>query len=144
MLVLSFTLSCNDKKNQAEVRGGISEKTQKPNMKRIITVYQSEGWANIERAVALVQEYAKRTKIEVEIQRVTVASEADVQRHKFLGSPTMRINGLDISPDTRSSTQYGFGWRLIDWTQGASTTETMLHSAFIEAGWILNDTKGGT
>jgi len=31
-----------------------------------------------------------------------------MQEKKFLGSPTIRINGLDVDPSMRSSTNYGF------------------------------------
>ncbi|MCZ6837144.1 MAG: hypothetical protein O7G85_15320 [Planctomycetota bacterium] len=37
-----------------------------------------------------------------------VRTEADVQKHKFIGSPTVRINGLDVEPTSRLSTAYGF------------------------------------
>jgi hypothetical protein len=46
--------------------------------------------------------------LEIHIDRVVVRTDAEVQEHKFLGSPTVRINGLDIEPSARSSTQYGF------------------------------------
>ena len=55
-----------------------------------------------------MESYAEEIGLEIRIERVIVRSDADVQRHKFLGSPTVRINGLDVEPSARSSTQYGF------------------------------------
>ncbi len=46
--------------------------------------------------------------LEIDIERVLVRTDADVQQMKFLGSPTVRINGLDIEPSARSRTEYGF------------------------------------
>jgi hypothetical protein len=63
---------------------------------------------NTERAVALIKEYAKNIDVDINIQRVLVKTDQDVQRHKFIGSPTVRINGLDIDRNARSATQYGF------------------------------------
>ena len=63
---------------------------------------------NTERAVALIKEYARKIDVDINIQRVLVKTDEDVQRHKFIGSPTVRINGLDVDRNARSATQYGF------------------------------------
>jgi hypothetical protein len=63
---------------------------------------------NTERAVALIKEYAKNIDVDINIQRVLIKTDEDVQRHKFIGSPTVRINGLDVDRNARSATQYGF------------------------------------
>jgi hypothetical protein len=46
--------------------------------------------------------------LNIQIERIVVRTDADVEKHKFLGSPTVRINGLDVEPSARSNTQYGF------------------------------------
>ena len=42
------------------------------------------------------------------IDQVVIETEEDVQKHKFIGSPTVRIKGLDVDPGARSVTQFGF------------------------------------
>ena len=105
-------------------------------MKRVVTVLQTDGWANTPRAVALVKEYAKKIKLDISVEQIVSKNQEDVQSYKFIGSPTIRINGLDVDPTARSVTQYGITWRLIDWMQDASSIEKVLHAAFVEAGWI--------
>lgn len=75
---------------------------------RIVTVLQSDGCGNTASTVALIKAYAAECKLDIQIERVIVQTYADVQKHRFLGSPTVRINGLDVDPSARSRTQYGF------------------------------------
>jgi len=45
--------------------------------------------------------------LSIEIERIVLQTDEDAQRHKFIGSPTVRIFGLDVIPDARLATQYG-------------------------------------
>ena len=42
------------------------------------------------------------------IERIEIKTDSDVETHKFIGSPAVRINGLDVDPAARLVTQYGF------------------------------------
>ena len=75
---------------------------------REIQLLYSEGCGNTERALAAVERFAKENQVQIAVQRVVISTEADVQEHRFLGSPTFRINGLDVDPAARSLTEYGF------------------------------------
>ena len=60
-------------------------------------------------------EYAEKNLTEVlfeeemipEIRKVQITSCEDALHHKFLGSPTIRINGMDIEPHAREWDEYG-------------------------------------
>jgi hypothetical protein len=43
---------------------------------------------------------------DAEIERIRVGSFAEAETLKFLGSPTIRINGKDIEPDAHRRTEY--------------------------------------
>ena len=58
--------------------------------------------------VALIEDYIRKMGLAVSVERIRVVSDEDVQVHRFIGSPSVRINGLDIEPSARSVTQYGF------------------------------------
>jgi len=46
--------------------------------------------------------------LEVKVVRITVETEDDVKKYGFFGSPTVRINGLDIDPTVRQVKDFGF------------------------------------
>ncbi|WP_422653413.1 DF family (seleno)protein [Edaphobacter sp.] len=45
------------------------------------------------------------------IQEVEVGTSADAKAMRFLGSPTVRINGLDVEPEARAARHFGLGCR---------------------------------
>ena len=48
---------------------------------------------------------------EAEIKAITVNSVDEAQELRFLGSPSIHINGEDIEPDADKRGEYGLGWR---------------------------------
>jgi hypothetical protein len=57
-------------------------------------------------AIGRVKDVAKRLGIEVTIDEVIVETEKQIEEHRFLGSPTVRIKGLDIDHEARGLTTY--------------------------------------
>ena len=55
-----------------------------------------------------MEAYAAEVGVDVSLQTVEIETVEDVQRHRFIGSPTVRIGGLDVDPRARSVTRYGF------------------------------------
>ena len=47
--------------------------------------------------------------LKVPIERITVATPAERELHRFLGSPTIQIGGLDIDPNARARTNFAPG-----------------------------------
>ena len=47
--------------------------------------------------------------LKVLIERITVATPAQIEKHRFLGSPTIQIGGLDIDPEARARTDFAPG-----------------------------------
>lgn len=47
--------------------------------------------------------------IDVPVHVLDIATEAEAVRHRFLGSPSIRIHGLDIDPEMRGFDDYGLG-----------------------------------
>ncbi|WP_446220482.1 DF family (seleno)protein [Micromonospora sp. IBHARD004] len=46
------------------------------------------------------------------IHERAVETDADAQAHRFLGSPTLRIDGADVDPTAAQRTNYGLQCRL--------------------------------
>ncbi len=54
-------------------------------------------------------EYLSKPKANVGVHVVCAETEEEAMRHQFLGSPSIRIHGLDIDPEVRGFDDYGLG-----------------------------------
>jgi hypothetical protein len=65
---------------------------------RTIEVLYFDGCPSYEHAVSLVRQALAAEQLTAPIQLIRVETDAEAQRHRFYGSPTIRINGEDIAP----------------------------------------------
>jgi len=72
-----------------------------------IQVLMSPGCGHGPRAAALVEELAREHSVAVRVERVQVESLEDAKRLSFPGSPTVRVDGIDIEPDAPTSVGLG-------------------------------------
>jgi len=49
--------------------------------------------------------------LELAVDEVEITDSAMAQRMSFLGSPSVRVNGIDIEPSARDANAFGFGCR---------------------------------
>jgi hypothetical protein len=63
-------------------------------------------------ALALVRRICGQLDGQAEIRLVEVADQPAAQRLRFLGSPTIRVNGRDIEPGAERNDEYVCGCRL--------------------------------
>jgi hypothetical protein len=57
---------------------------------------------------------------EVELRRVETAE--DAERYRFLGSPTVRVNGEDVDPTAKDRDDFGLECRLYRTEEGLART----------------------
>lgn len=55
-----------------------------------------------------------------------IETDDDAQRHRFLGSPTVRVNGVDVDPTVAGRTGYGMQCRLYTTPTGTPSDEWIL------------------
>ena len=72
-----------------------------------IEVLYFGGCLNHEAAVERVKEALREEGLSAEIAEVNVQDAEVAQSLQFLGSPSVRIEGLDIEPAARSSRDFG-------------------------------------
>jgi hypothetical protein len=77
-------------------------------MKAEVKVLFSEGCDNTPPTIGLIKQIALESGVEIDLKTVSVETQDQAQQWKFLGSPTVQINGLDIEPSARSATAFGF------------------------------------
>jgi hypothetical protein len=61
-------------------------------------VFYTEACPFWKEVVKTIENILGELKIEASVERVKVSSENEAKRLKFSGSPTVRINGVDIDP----------------------------------------------
>jgi hypothetical protein len=67
---------------------------------------------NHAQARALVEETVRKRSVPAELVLTEVSSPEEATERHFLGSPTIRVNDVDIDPTARSSDDFGLKCRL--------------------------------
>ncbi len=75
-----------------------------------IELFYFDGCPSYKQALTNVKEALRAEGLEVEI--VPVISAADTQSKRFLGSPTIRIDGVDLEGSDADTREYAFGCRV--------------------------------
>lgn len=78
----------------------------------IVDLLYFEGCPNHERARQLVRSILEENGIAADIREIEVADAGEAQAQKFLGSPTVRVDGVDVDPAARMLTEFGMMCRL--------------------------------
>ncbi|MGA8596148.1 MAG: hypothetical protein WB676_15630 [Bryobacteraceae bacterium] len=95
-----------------------------------IEVLYFEGCPNYAPAVARLRTVLLRERLTAEVAGIEVKDESAAKALKFIGSPTIRVNGLDIEPASRTMAETGFACRCYP---GGLPSEAMIELALKEA-----------
>ena len=76
-----------------------------------IDVLYFDGCPNHEPALDLVRAVLEELGVDAALNEVEIKSLDDVSRLEFLGSPTIRVDGLDIEPSRRNDVNYAMSCR---------------------------------
>ena len=68
----------------------------------------TEGCPATPKTIGLIEECISELGLHVELKRILINSQEEADEWKFLGSPTVQINCIDIDPPVRESTNFGF------------------------------------
>lgn len=71
-----------------------------------------EGCPTYRQAEELIEAVIRSKGIFAEIERAQVKTAEEANRLRFLGSPTIRVDGVDIDPALPSSTDFGLKCRV--------------------------------
>lgn len=83
-----------------------------------VEVLYVKGCPNHQPVVEQVRQALRSEQINVPIDEVEVADAAMAQRVGFLGSPSIRIDGLDVESEARGLQTFGFGCRTYSSSEG--------------------------
>ena len=95
-----------------------------------IEVLYFEGCPNYVPTLDRLRKVLREESVNVDVQEVEVKNAAAAERLRFIGSPTIRINGLDIEADARSGEGVGLACRR--YADGLPSEE-IIRAALLEA-----------
>ncbi len=73
----------------------------------VIEILFFDSCPNHEPTMDLAREVLSELGLEAEIREVLVETAEDAETHRFVGSPTVRVNGKDIEPDSVDRSHFG-------------------------------------
>ncbi|NJD61735.1 MAG: DUF2703 domain-containing protein [Deltaproteobacteria bacterium] len=73
-----------------------------------MVVLYNEGCPATPKTIQLIEECISEYGFHVELRKILVSSQEEANEWKFLGSPTVQINGIDIDPAVRDAKVFGF------------------------------------
>ncbi len=77
-----------------------------------------DGCPNHDRLLAHLPELLGPSASAADVQLVRVTSDEEARAQRFLGSPTMRVDGSDVEPGADERTDFGLKCRLYPTPQG--------------------------
>jgi len=78
----------------------------------LVQILDFDRCPNHEPALALVERIDRELGTDAEVRMVKVSDQEAAERLRFLGSPTVRVNGVDIDPGADQRTEYAFSCRI--------------------------------
>ena len=100
-----------------------------------VEILYFEGCPNYEPARALVERLARQLGIEPQIDLLEVADPDAAVALRFLGSPTVRVDGVDVEPGAKERRDFALSCRIYRSERGVSEQpdERWLRDALSEA-----------
>ena len=97
-----------------------------------IDVVYFEGCPNHAPTVARVKQIAAEMGLAVPVRAVPITTPEEAEQRRFLGSPTVLVNGVDIDPHARQQARYGLSCRVYPGVSGLPP-EAMIRAALQSA-----------
>src|SRR5882757_9545151 len=110
-----------------------------------IEILYFDGCPNHEPAVERVRQLLREEDVSAEVLEVNVSDALIAQEVRFLGSPSVRVNGLDVEPEARAAREYGMMCRTysVDGRREGLPSREMLRQAIREANSGVNNSDSG-
>jgi hypothetical protein len=97
-----------------------------------IEVFYFDGCPHFRATVNLLKKVLEEHGRSLPIIEISVVNDRAAKQFRFLGSPTVRINSVDIEPSARSRSDFGIMCRTYDGSGGVPS-EYLIRNAIEEA-----------
>ena len=85
-----------------------------------VEVLSFAGCPHVRAAVALVEQVARETGVDVDLRLIDVPDAAAAAARRFLGSPTIRVEGRDVEPGSDDRADFALACRIYQAPEGPS------------------------
>jgi hypothetical protein len=101
----------------------------------LVEIFYFEGCPNHELALELVERIASELRVHPAIDLIEVADADAAARLRFLGSPTVRVDGLDVEPGAEGRDDFALACRVYRSEHGAAgqPAEALIREALTAA-----------
>jgi hypothetical protein len=97
----------------------------------MIEIFFFDGCPNHRPTLKLAREVVEQLGLETEIREVRVESAEEAERERFIGSPSVRVNGRDIEPEARDRADFALSCRM--YAGGGVPARALLVDALLES-----------
>jgi len=100
-----------------------------------VEILYFEGCPNHERALEVIEQLAGELRLQPAIELVEVPDADTAARLRFLGSPTVRVDGRDVEPGAEERTEFVLACRVY-WSEhgiAGQPDEDWIRAALVEA-----------
>jgi hypothetical protein len=108
-----------------------------------VEILSIEGCPNGEPTRQLVEQIAHELRLRAQIELIEVADADAAVRVRFLGSPTVRVDGRDVEPGAGTGTDFTFSCRVYRGRTGLAgkPDEQWIRDALVEAASLGSRVK---
>lgn len=78
----------------------------------MIEILYFDGCPNHGQTLQLVREVTGTLGLSIEVREIEVVGPEEAESLRFLGSPSVRVDGCDIEPGADARTEFNFGCRM--------------------------------
>jgi hypothetical protein len=99
----------------------------------VVEVLTFEGCPHAQPALELVERVVGELGLDATVRRIDVPDLETAETHRFLGSPTIRVNGRDVEPGAKERSEFVLSCRVyrIDGSLKGEPDERWLREALI-------------
>lgn len=106
-----------------------------------IRILHVDGCRHLESTLELVRSVLVREGARATVEVIEVKSGPEAVRLRFLGSPTVQIDGVDVEPTARTRSDFGMACRL--YGGSGLPSHGMMAAAMQEASSYVGSCDGG-
>ena len=75
----------------------------------LVKVLSTEGCLHTPPTIKLIQKISDAQGKTIKLEKIVISTADEADEHRFIGSPTVQIDGLDMERSARDSVQFGVG-----------------------------------
>ena len=101
----------------------------------VVEILYFDGCPNHEPALAMVERVDGELGADADVRLVNVPDQETAERLRFLGSPTIRVDGVDVDPHSDARSEYALACRVFTTEHGPAgqLDERWIRSALVNA-----------